>query len=59
MMKAEQSGDYQEALSCSNHLVNKIPANNRLKLHKAEALLKTGQINEAAGILNYFPQASP
>jgi predicted Zn-dependent protease len=51
-LSAEKTNDYAEALSCINHLVNKVPANTTLKLYKVECLAKTGETNEASHLLN-------
>lgn len=51
-VNAQRENDLAEALSCINHLVNKVPHNKTLKMHKVETLAKLGQTDEANQLLN-------
>ena len=50
--------DYESALRSVNYCLGKIPDNSDLLIHKAEILAKTGQIDEATGLLRKIDAGS-
>ncbi len=54
---AAEREDFAEALSCINYLVNNITTNETLKMHKVQALAKTGATTDALTLLKTIPSA--
>lgn len=51
--------DFVEGLLCVNYLINKIPANDHLKMCKVECLAKTGETTDALTLLKAIESATP